>query len=113
MLCRVAAYSGPGFPRPATNRIGFSSTVAKSKIQKLILSEAEPNGSKIENGLLLLLFFLWTWRGGSSLALFLLLGGNFRSHNSSFGRSDHGLFFDNGGEYGEHRQVGWHLCCHS
>ena len=33
MLCRVAAYSGPGFPRPAMSRIAVSSTRGQSKIQ--------------------------------------------------------------------------------
>src|SRR6476646_8802978 len=33
MLCRVAAYSEPGFPRPAMSRIAVSSTRGQSKIQ--------------------------------------------------------------------------------
>src|SRR5205814_6243996 len=31
MLCRVAAYSGPGFPRPAMSRIVVSYTRGQSK----------------------------------------------------------------------------------
>src|SRR5260370_42476192 len=33
MLCRGAAYSEPGFPRPAMSRIAVSSTRGQSKIQ--------------------------------------------------------------------------------
>src|SRR6266480_5789604 len=94
-LCRVAVYSGPGFPRPATNRIDFSSTVARSKIQKLVVSEAD-----FENRerLFLLLLFLWTFflcsrSRGCGFALFLLFGDNFRP-SSRFGFSHGRFFFD-------------------
>ena len=49
--------------------------------------------------LLLLLFFLGSFFlrsrcGGGSFALFLLLGDNFRSGGSGFGRSNDGFFFN-------------------
>src|SRR6476646_4330515 len=40
MLCRVAAYSEPGFPRPATSRIAVSSTRGVSG-EPVILSGAK------------------------------------------------------------------------
>src|SRR5262245_1187199 len=82
ILCRVGAYSGPGFPRPATSRIGLSSTRRQSKIQN----------RKIENGLFLLLLlfrsFFFASRSrcsssSSSFALFLFLGNHFRSGGRS------------------------------
>src|SRR6266581_5957090 len=98
MLWRVAAYSGPGFPRPATNRIGFSSTVAKSKI---------------ENGLLLLFFFLGSFflrsRCCGGFALFLLLGDNFRS-GSGFGRGNGWRFFHYGSEDRKRGEIRLHFC---
>src|SRR6266568_6332491 len=64
-------------------------------------SGAEPNGSKIENGLLLLFFFLGSFflrsRCGGGFALFLLLGDNFRSR-SGFGRGNGWRFFHYGSE---------------
>src|SRR2546423_196440 len=115
-LCRVAVYPGPGFPRPATNRIDFSSTVARSKIQKLVVSEAKRT-SKIEARLLLLLLFLWTFflcsrSRGCSFALFLLFGDNFRP-GSSFGFSHGRFFFDYRRDYGERSQIGLHLGSHA
>src|SRR5438034_9579375 len=106
-LCRVAVYSGPGFPRPATNRIDFSSTVARSKIQKLVVSEAKRT-SKIEARLLLLLLFLWTFllcslSRGCSFALFLFFCGNFRL-SSSFGFSHRLFFFDYSRDDGDRSQ---------
>src|SRR6266516_4916804 len=62
-------------------------------------SGAEPNGSKIENRLLLLLFFLGSFFlrsrcGGGRFSLFLLLGDNFRSGGRAFGRSTGWFFFN-------------------
>src|SRR5947199_4455532 len=103
MLWRVAAYSGPGFPRPATNRIGFSSTVAKSKIE---------NGKWITSfALFPRSFFLRSRRGGGSFAFFLLLGDNFWSRRSSFGFSNGWFLFNYRGEHRKRREIELHLCC--
>src|SRR6476660_8669505 len=102
ILWRVATYSVPGFPRPATKRIRFSSTAVNRKIPKTCpeRSEAESNGSKIENGLLLLLLLLGSFflrsRSGrrSSFALFLFLGNHFRSGRHCFRLGDYRFFLN-------------------
>ena len=78
-------------------------------------SEVEPAGSKIENGLLLLLsflgsFFLRSRSGGGSFSLFLLLGDNFRSGGSGFGRSNDWFFFNYGSDNRKRGEIGLHLC---
>src|SRR6266478_6180281 len=104
-LWRVAAYSGPGFPRPATSRIGLSSTVAQPKNPK----------SKIEDGLLLLLLFFWSlffsgWSSSSSFALFLLFGDHFRSGSCRFGLRHNRLFFNYGRDDRKRCEIRLHFC---
>src|SRR4029434_1786426 len=103
-----------GYTRPAIKQIGFSSTLAKSKNPRTRRERRGQNRIDRQSRLLLLLFFLGSLflrsRGGShGLALFLLLGDNFRSGGSSFGHSDDGLFFYNRGEDRKCGQVEWHF----
>src|SRR6266404_7856546 len=104
-LWRVAAYSGPGFPRPATSRIGFSSTVAQPENPK----------SKVENGLLLLLLFFWSLflssrSGSGSFALFLFLGDHFRSSSHSFRFGRNWFFFNYGRDDRKRCEIRLHFC---
>src|SRR6476659_7907183 len=92
MLCRVATYSEPGFPRPAMSRIAVSSTRGQSKT---------------ENGLLLL-FLFWSlffpsWSRRSSFAFFLFLGDHFRSCGGSLSFRCNWCFLNHRSHHGEGR----------
>src|SRR5215472_12789959 len=104
MLCRVAAYSGPGFPRPAISRIAVSSTRGKS-CKAVILGGAKRSQRIPRRGLeinapgsidsardddgLLLFFLFWSFffpswsRRSPSFAFFLFLGDHFRFSGSN------------------------------
>src|SRR5215813_7348308 len=132
MLCRVAAYSGPGFPRPAMRRIGgidpsrrvvFSESVilsggkAQSKNPADLPDSNVPgslDSARDDNGLFLLfllrsLFFRSLSGRSSTFALFLFLGGHFRSCGRSLSFRCNWFFLYDRRQHGEGRQIELHL----